>query len=284
MGAPILLDDLFFRPLHSLIHQSYHADEADEPLNGDGFGVGWYVPELSPNPAVFVSTTPAWNNRNLENIATKIKSPCLFAHVRAASVGEISEANCHPFQFGKWMFMHNGSIEGFEKIKRKVQSQFSNTVYNWLRGQTDSEHFFGMLIDRILAHGDTVTMEHVMQAMKECIKMVAKLKKEVGVKAPTYLNTCITNGVYVVGTRYVDSPPGLEKTEGAPTLYYSAGRRYVCEKGVCKMLESGESNQASMVVSERLTDRAADWEKIPENHFVTLHPNHTVHLHKIDLK
>ncbi len=39
-GAPIAMSKLLYEPKNSLIHQSYHAQEREEPLNGDGFGVG----------------------------------------------------------------------------------------------------------------------------------------------------------------------------------------------------------------------------------------------------
>ena len=42
-GADLLLADLLYRPEHLLIRQSHHAKERKEPLNGDGFGVGWYT-------------------------------------------------------------------------------------------------------------------------------------------------------------------------------------------------------------------------------------------------
>ncbi|MGH7456197.1 MAG: class II glutamine amidotransferase, partial [bacterium] len=137
-GAPITLDNLLFQPKNSLIHQSYKAQERPEPLNGDGFGVGWYVPELDPEPAVFVSTTPAWNNRNLRYNASKVRSGCIFAHVRAASVGSVSEANCHPFHYQKFLFMHNGNIGGFKVIKRHLRNRLSDELYDWIHGQPDS--------------------------------------------------------------------------------------------------------------------------------------------------
>jgi len=42
---PILLADLLTRPAHSIINQSFSPKlriDAHRPLNGDGFGVGWY--------------------------------------------------------------------------------------------------------------------------------------------------------------------------------------------------------------------------------------------------
>lgn len=58
-GRELLMADLLTRPKHSLIKQSYDARERREPLNGDGFGVGWYAPELDPTPCIFTSVTPA---------------------------------------------------------------------------------------------------------------------------------------------------------------------------------------------------------------------------------
>ena len=99
MGSPIIIDKLLYQPKNSLINQSINAKELEEPLNGDGFGIGWYVADVNYEPVTFVSINPAWSNRNLRNLAPKIRTECFIAHVRAASVGEVSESNCHPFQY-----------------------------------------------------------------------------------------------------------------------------------------------------------------------------------------
>jgi predicted glutamine amidotransferase len=78
--------DLITHPTHSIIHQSYGAKERTDysPLNGDGFGIGWYTldgmgdEEKCKTPCVFLSVTPAWNNLNLIRLAEKIKSPLFF--------------------------------------------------------------------------------------------------------------------------------------------------------------------------------------------------------------
>ncbi len=88
-GTPIIIDKLLYQPKNSLVNQSINAREIEEPLNGDGFGIGWYVPEVNYEPVTFVSVNPAWSNRNLRNLAPKIKTECMLAHVRAASVGEV---------------------------------------------------------------------------------------------------------------------------------------------------------------------------------------------------
>jgi len=275
-GETILLDDLLFRPNNSLIKQSYEAKELEEPLNGDGFGIGWYNHEISTSPAVFVSMTPAWSNRNLKNLAGHLKSPCIFAHVRAASMGDISEANCHPFTYENWMFMHNGGIEDFAKIKRQVRRAYSDSIYMWLRGQTDSEHFFALILDKIIGKKDSVSPLDVVAAMEEAIRYIQNLKKEAKVTAPTYLNTCITNGKFMVATRYCS-----DLSEEAPSLYYSTGSQYVCQDGVCHLVQSPDKH-AAMVVSEKLTEFADDWQKVPNNHFVMIHNNMLAQLKAIE--
>ena len=118
-GEPIAVADLVTRPVHSIIHQSFKAREREEPLNGDGFGVGWYVPSMSERPAIFRDVSPAWNNLNLLELARVTRSRTIFAHVRAATQGlGVMQSNCHPFGHGEFMFMHNGNIEGFRARRR----------------------------------------------------------------------------------------------------------------------------------------------------------------------
>jgi len=84
-------------------HSNHDSHFSDHFLSvGDGFGVGWYEPdadsETANTPCIFTSVTPAWNNNNLIRLAEKIKSPLVFAHVRASTAGTVTETNCHPFQ------------------------------------------------------------------------------------------------------------------------------------------------------------------------------------------
>src|SRR5215218_1148781 len=76
-GSPILLEELLYKPEHSLIDQSLHARLGVETTNGDGFGVGWYDANAYA-PAIFRSVEPAWNDRNLREVAALSGAhPCL---------------------------------------------------------------------------------------------------------------------------------------------------------------------------------------------------------------
>jgi len=93
-GSPILLKEALYAPAHSLIDQSLHARLGAEATNGDGFGIGWY--DAAPAPGVFKSVEPAWNDRNLHELAEHISSGHFFAHVRAAIGSPVQQSNCHP--------------------------------------------------------------------------------------------------------------------------------------------------------------------------------------------
>jgi glutamine amidotransferase len=272
MGTPIIVDKLLYQPKNSLIHQSINAKELEEPLNGDGFGIGWYVPEVDYEPVTFVSVYPAWNNRNLRNLAPKIKTECLVAHVRAASVGDVSESNCHPFQYKNLLMMHNGGVENFSAIKRGLRQPLTDELYNWIKGQTDSEHIFAYLLNYLFRTHDTISIETVTDAFEHTFKHVKHLLQEKNIHEPAYLNMVFTNGLFVVGTRYVTDP-----NENPLTLYYSEGSKYVCEDGICRMLDPEERDQAVLVVSEKLTDQQSDWKEVPKNHFVIVNQNLDVH-------
>ena len=274
-GTSIAVDELLYKPKNSLINQSVNAKELEEPLNGDGFGIGWYSQDISPEPATFVSLNPAWSNRNLRNLAPKIKTECLLAHVRAASVGEVSESNCHPFQYKTLLMAHNGGIEHFSKIKRDLRSGISDELYNWIKGQTDSEHIFAFLVNRILTKHSVATPESVIEAFEYTFNTLKSLMEKHEIKEEAYLNMVVTNGHFLVGTRYVSNPQ-----EEPLTLYHSEGARYVVEDGVTHMKAPQDDDQAVLVVSEKLTE-GSHWTMIPKNHFVIVEPSLNVRIRPI---
>lgn len=274
-GTLIAIDELLYKPKNSLINQSVNAKEIEEPLNGDGFGIGWYAQDLNIEPATFVSLNPAWSNRNLRNLAPKIKTECLIAHVRAASVGEVSESNCHPFQYKSLLMAHNGGVEHFSKIKRDLRANLTDELYNWIKGQTDSEHIFAFLVSRVLTEHKTITIDSVIEAFEYTFSTLKALMVKHDIKEEAYLNMVITNGQFIVGTRYCTNP-----NEDPLTLYHSEGGRYVVEDGVTHMMAPEDDDQAVLVVSEKLTDDA-HWTMIPKNHFVIVEPSLNVRIRPI---
>ncbi len=274
-GTPIIIDQLLYQPKNSLINQSINAREIEEPLNGDGFGVGWYVPELNYEPITFVSVNPAWSNRNLRNLAPKIKTDCMLAHVRAASVGDVSESNCHPFQYKNILMAHNGGVEEFGKIKRHIREPLTDELYNWIKGQTDSEHIFALLLNTLFQNHKTISPDTVADSFEKTFKSVKKLMSDYSIKEPAYLNMVFTNGQFLVATRYVSDP-----NEEPLTMYHSEGGRYVVEDGNTRLEAPKDDDNAVLVVSEKLTDDK-DWTMLPPNHLVIVESSLNVRIRPI---
>ncbi len=262
IGSPVIIDKLLYQPKNSLVNQSINAKEIEEPLNGDGFGIGWYAKDVNTEPVTFVSVHPAWSNRNLRNLAPKIKSDCFIAHVRAASVGEVSESNCHPFQYKDILMAHNGGVENFGNIKRKIREPLTDELYNWIKGQTDSEHIFSFLLNDLLRNNKEITPDAVVTSFENTFTALKKMMTENNIKEEAYLNMVVTNGTFIVGTRYVTDPK-----EEPLTLYHSEGSRFVVEDGVTHLMAPEDNDHAVLVVSEKLSD-SKDWTLIPKNHFV----------------
>lgn len=274
-GTPIIMDKLLFQPNNSLVNQSINAREIEEPLNGDGFGIGWYVPEFNNEPATFVSVNPAWSNRNLRNLAPRLKTECMIAHVRAASVGEVSESNCHPFHYKNLLMAHNGGVEEFNKIKRHLREPLTDEIYTWIKGQTDSEHLFAYLINHLITQHKTIGIDEVIDSFEKTFSFTKKLMSDHGINDAGYFNMAFTNGLFIVATRYCTDP-----NEEPLTLYHSEGSRYVVEDGLTRLEAPEDDDQAVLIVSEKLTDDS-NWTMIPANHFVIVESSLNVRVRPI---
>ena len=136
-GSPIRLEELLVKRDRSLIDQSLHSRLGATTTNGDGFGVGWY--DEGETPRVYRSTHPAWNDRNLRELAAGISSPLFFAHIRASTGTAIQETNTHPFRYGRWLWMHNGLIREFPRVKRELVLAVDDSLFPSIEGTTDSE-------------------------------------------------------------------------------------------------------------------------------------------------
>jgi len=276
MGPPVTLDLLTTRPDHSIIRQSFKSRLRKEPLNGDGFGVAWYVPDLSPEPALFRSIQPAWNNVNLTHLSRVCRSPVILAHVRAATGFAVSEANCHPFNAGRFAFMHNGSVADFRKIKRRLVERLSDEAYLWIHGTTDSEHLFALFRDHVARRADMEPADAGAEALIATVADVRDLLKRSGATFRARLNIAVTDGKRAIVSRY--ATPGAS----APSLWFRVGDQFVCHKGKCQMLD-GDEPTAVIVASEPITSEP-EWREVPENHLLVITAEHQLQFRAIDGK
>ena len=268
LGQPILLENVIVKPIDSLIKQSLHAKESNVPTNGDGFGLGWYAPEISPYPARFLSILPAWNDENLLHLASKIQAPLFFSHVRAASSGGVNQYNCHPFIYKNWMFMHNGEIAHFIHIKRALKNILEDDLYNWIRGGTDSEHFFALFLQ--LAKGKNLrSLDKVAQILESTFALVQNLLQKNGKKGCSYYNVCLTDGKRLLASRYC-TDPAVEPE----SLHYLKGDYFWSKKE--SLNHATVAQHGVLIASEQLTDLNTAWHSIPKNSFLLVDHDYTL--------
>lgn len=248
-GDPILASELLFRPVHSLIDQSLHSRMGATTTNGDGFGIGWYGE--GHLPALFKSVDPAWNDRNLREVSAQIRTPLMFAHVRASTGTPVQRSNCHPFRYGRWLWMHNGSLAGFHDLKRELMLAVDPALYPDIEGSTDSETLFFLALTFGL-EDDPVT------AVERAVGLVEDVAQRHGVPDPVQMTVATTDGVSIWAFRY--STAGQTRS-----LYYSTrlDTLRALHPEVEMLRELGEETR--FVVSEPLGDLKGAWNEVPES-------------------
>ena len=263
LGDPLRVEDLLFKPKHSLIDQSLHSRFGATTTNGDGFGIGWYGD--TPTPAVFKAIEPAWNDRNLRELASEVSTRLLFAHVRAATGTPIQRSNCHPFRHEGWLWMHNGSIADFHVVKRDLMLAVDPSLFADIEGSTDSETFFFLALTLGL-------MDDPPAAVERAVGLIEDVGHRHGIEHPIQMTVATTDGTSIWGFRY--SSEGRSRS-----LYYStevtALRRLHPEVPVLQTV----SDEARLVVSEPLGDLEGAWNEVPESSWGVVRPNGEDELH-----
>lgn len=244
------LSALTLEPGHSLLVQSYAPKEMmSGVVNADGFGCGWYAPEVDGEPAVYRSNTPMWADRSFASIAPKISSRTVLAAVRSATPGlPAEESGVPPFASGPYLFAHNGAIKNFRSsIMRPLRNLLSDESYSNLLGVTDSETVFALLLDHLRADkaelGDAVALA---DATAATLGKVSAVCEDLGV--PATLNISVTDGEATVFSRYSTEGPGN-------SLYF---------------IEGGKSFPDAVVVASERFDDDPSWRRVPDRHLLVV--------------
>lgn len=261
-GDPIPAEDLLFRPSHSIIDQSLHSRMGATTTNGDGFGIGWYGEGDNAAPSVYKVIEPAWNDPNLREIASRIRTPLLFAHIRAATGTPVQRSNSHPFRHGRWLWMHNGLIHGFAKIKRELVLAVDPALYPDIEGSTDSEALFFLALTFGL-QDDPFT------AVARAVGLVEKVGRENGVANPMQMTVATSDGESVWAFRY--SSEGRSRS-----LFFSTDVTTLRALHPDADILRGVGDEARLVVSEPLGDLPGAWNEVRESSAGVIRPGRDV--------
>jgi glutamine amidotransferase len=253
-GSPLSIEDLLYAPENSLVVQSLHSRLGVEPTNGDGFGVGWYGD--GEVPGLYRSIEPAWNDRNLRELAAQMRSRLVLAHVRASTGTPVQQTNCHPFRHGRWLWVHNGALAGFHEMKRDLVLAVDPALYPDIEGSTDSELFFYLALTFGLEDDPPA-------AVARAVGLIEDVGRRHGQDFPVQMTVATTDGETVWAFRY--SSEGRSRS-----LFHSADistlRAQYPDNPVLHRL----SDDARIVVSEPLGDLRGAWREVPESTCIVL--------------
>ena len=247
-GSPILLTDVLYTPAHSLIDQSLHSKLGAETTNGDGFGIGWY--DTAAAPGVFRSIEPAWNDANLRELAGHVRSPLFFAHIRAAIGSAVQQTNCHPFRHGRWLWMHNGFIDGYAAVKRDLVLAVDESLFPEIKGQADSEVLFYLALSFGLEDDPA-------EAVARAIGLVEACGRARGVRYPFQGTIATTDGESLWAFRYASDGQ-------ARSLFFSRDIHAVRQLAPDREILREVSDDTRLVVSEPVGDLPGAWVEMPE--------------------
>ncbi len=254
-GSPVCLEDLLFKPKNSLVVQSQHSKLGATTTNGDGFGVGWYG--ALETPGVFRSTEPAWNDRNLRELSALARSPRVFAHIRASTGTAVQQTNCHPFRHGRWLWMHNGFLDGFAAMKRDLAFAVDPSLFHEIEGSTDSEMLFFLAMTFGL-------MDDPPAAVARAVGLVEATGRRHGIEHPVQMTVAATDGDTTWAFRY--------STEGrSRSLFHSADITTLRDQYPDNPVLHDLSDDARLVVSEPLGDLHGAWREVPESSCLIVH-------------
>lgn len=237
IGAPIFLEEIISRPGHSLIHQSHCATQSHTAINADGFGVAWYGDR--PEPGLYRDVMPAWSDPNLKSLTAQVKSGLFLAHVRASTGTATSRNNCHPFAQGRWSFMHNGQIGGYDAFRRDADMLIPDALYPARRGATDSEALF------LVAMAEGLDADPKGALERAAARFIA-LARAKGAAPHLRLTAALSDGARLYAVRYATDA-------AAPSLYH----------------RWSDTRRGRAVVSEPLEAEEGGWQEIAASTFCT---------------
>lgn len=179
-----------------------------------------------------------------------MRAPLFVAHVRAATGTPTQETNCHPFRFGRWLFVHNGLIRDYPVVRRELMMAVAPHLFRWIEGSTDSEIMFFLALTFGLERDPRGALERMAGLIEE-------VGRRNGVECPLNMTVCVTDGKQVVAVRY-------SSESASRSLFHSTSFRQLraLYPDDPRIIAAGDD--AFLVLSEPLIDVQGVWEEIPE--------------------
>jgi len=227
----------------------------------DGWGIAFYRDEM---PLLERRAAAAFQDVHFSATAERVYSRAVIAHIRMATVGEVSLANTHPFVYACWTFAHNGTVTAFPALGARLAEETGPRLQAHRRGDTDSEQVFFWLLARMERAGirpearspDLAVLERV---VAESVVELARRCEEAGAERPARLNLLLTDGICMVATRWNHDLYWVPRT--------GVHDCEIC--GIAHVHHEERTDYRAVVVASEPISRE-DWQEVPDRSVLTV--------------
>lgn len=167
----------------------------------DGWGVAYYIDGA---PHLMKSAETALKDNLFQRVSGIVSSETVLAHVRRATVGPCSVLNAHPFQFGRWVFAHNGEIPEFEEVRSSLTKEIAPKLRRFVLGDTDSEVVFFLFLSELSRYGalaNNFGIDDVVVALNSTVDRVREICDTEARGHKSLLTFIVTNGTTMAAMR-----------------------------------------------------------------------------------
>lgn len=245
----------------SRVHASLLAAEnalgAQSNAHPDGWGVAYYV---DGSPHVTKSPTHALGDQLFHRLSGLVSSETVLAHVRKATQGSNTVLNCHPFQFGRWVFAHNGDVPGFSAgLMPRLREAICPRLRPFVLGDTDSETIFFIFLtalERSGPCGKQRELGEVIAAVQSTLETVRSLCQGHVADSAVLLTFIVTDGDAMVATH------------GGKELAFSSYKRRCPDRDRCPSLSAAceaptaDGSVSHLIVSSERLQGSNVWEDL----------------------
>ncbi len=274
LGQSLGSRHLLYGPDNALVKQSYHPRMMAGLLNLGGFGLAAWHKQFhqSAKPFVYKTQELSVYDQNLRSFSNNFVVNCMLGHVRGVAYTAdhiVMRENAHPFYYQNTdvAFAHNGTLARLNTLKpelfRQIKPQFSQQI----TGTTDSEWMYALFLSQLNDPANT-TMTDAIEAVQKTLAILARLRKKCGVAINSPINLFISNGQYILATRFVFDYGIFQHSKDIShnryhSLWYTVGHEYVDQKGQYCM-RCGDKTTSMIIASEPLTLDTTTWIPVPE--------------------
>ncbi len=192
----------------------------------DGWGVAYYH---MGSPHLVKNDNQARECKIFEKVSGVVSSNTVVTHIRKSTVGSVGPLNTHPFQYGPWVFVHNGNTENFQAKREELLKKIDPQLSRYILGETDSEALFYYLLTILSKKGILSSFDPQVSFFKDVLHDFVEGFQEVfgpiveskGDYHRNYLTFLITNGRMMYAF------------QGGQPLFYSTHKSRCSERETC---------------------------------------------------